>query len=251
VWDRAGMVQQGPAFERATRLTGFFAGVRAGYTSIFQIVLLGTFISIGALAHDLGFSMLWVVLSTVLVWAGPAQVILIASLGNGGAPFEVAIAVGLSGIRLLPMVVSLLPILRSGRRQTVGLLLASHFTAVSMWLEALRLAPTRPREERLAFANGIGTSFLATSVIATYAGHVLAANLPRGVVAALLFLTPMSFLTALTRSSRHVADRVAFIAGLLLGPLLAFYEVGLDLLWTGLIGGTFAYLIHRWWERRR
>jgi predicted branched-subunit amino acid permease len=245
------MAQHDPDSCSTTRSGGFFAGVRAGYASIFQIVLLGTFVSIGALAHDLGFSAPWVVLSTLLVWAGPAQVILISSLGGGGAPLAVAVAVGLSGIRLLPMVVSLLPILRSGRRQTAALLLAAHFTAVSMWLESLRLAPTRPREERLAFANGIGTSFLTTSVIATMSGHVLAANLPKGVVAALLFLTPMSFLTSLTRNSRHLADRIAFVAGLLLGPLLAFYQIGLDLLWTGLIGGTAAYLVHLWWERRR
>lgn len=250
------MAQHDPPSEEAKRsggflASGFFAGVRAGYTSIFQVVLVGTFISIGALAHDVGFSAPWVVLSTVLVWAAPAQVILISSLGAGGAPLAVAITVSLSAIRLLPMVVSLLPILRSGRRQTGALLLAAHFTAVSMWLESLRLAPTRPREERLAFANGIGASFLATSVAATLSGHVLAANLPKGVVAALLFLTPMSFLTSLTRNSRLLADRVAFVAGLVLGPLLTFYKVGLDLLWTGLIGGTVAYLVHLWWERRR
>lgn len=245
------MAQTDPESESTTRLGAFLAGVKAGMTSIFQIVLFGTFVSIGALAHDLGFSAPWVVLSTVLVWAAPAQVILISSLGAGGAPLAVAIAVSLSAIRLLPMVVSLLPILRSGRRQTAALLLAAHFTAVSMWLESLRLAPTRPREERLAFANGIGTSFLTTSVFATILGHVLAANLPKGVVAALLFLTPMSFLTSLTRNSRLLSDRVAFLAGLVLGPVLTFYKVGLDLLWTGLIGGTAAYLVHRLWAMRR
>ncbi|MEZ5787111.1 MAG: AzlC family ABC transporter permease [Xanthobacteraceae bacterium] len=245
------MAQTDPEAESTTRSGGFLAGLRAGFTSIFQIVLFGTFISIGALAHDLGFSAPWVTLSTVLVWAAPAQVILISSLGAGGAPLAVAIAVSLSAIRLLPMVVSLLPILRSGRRQTAAILLAAHFTAVSMWLESLRLAPTRPREERLAFANGIGTSFVVTSVFATMLGHVLAANLPKGVVAALLFLTPMSFLTSLTRNSRLLSDRVAFLAGLVLGPVLTFYNVGLDLLWTGLIGGTVAYLVHRLWARRR
>jgi predicted branched-subunit amino acid permease len=245
------MAQHDPDSELVTRSGSFLAGVKAGMTSVFQIVLLGTFVSIGALAHDLGFSAPWVVLSTVLIWAAPAQVILISSLGSGGDPLAVAIAVSLSAIRLLPMVVSLLPILRSGRRQTAALLLAAHFTAVSLWLESLRLAPTRPREERLAFANGIGTSFLATSLVATISGHVLAANLPKGVVAALLFLTPMSFLTSLTRNSRLLSDRLAFVAGLVLGPLLTFYNVGLDLLWTGLIGGTVAYLVHRLWARRR
>jgi hypothetical protein len=48
-----------------------------------------------------------------------------------------------------------------------------------------------------------------------------------------------------TRNSRMLSDRVAFVAGLVLGPLLVFYKVGLDLLWTGLLGGTAAYLFYR------
>jgi predicted branched-subunit amino acid permease len=232
-------------------LDGFLAGAKAGLGSVFQLVLIGTFVSIGALAHDLGFSATWVVLSTLLIWAAPAQVIMISALGAGAPALEVAVAVSLTAMRLLPMVVSLLPVIRSERTRLPGLVLAAHFTAVSMWIEALRLAPTRPRAERVAFANGIGASFTATSVLATLLGFHLARVLPPTLVAALLFLTPISFLTSLTRNNRLLSDRVAFVAGLVLGPLLVFYEVRLDLLWTGLIGGTAAYLIHRYWNRVR
>jgi predicted branched-subunit amino acid permease len=245
------MAQPATEPEPAKPLDGFFLGVRAGLTSVFQLVLFGTFLSIGTLAHDLGFSATWVVLATLLIWAAPAQVIMLSALGAGAPPLEVAIAVSLSGMRLLPMVVSLLPVIRSERTRPSGLILAAHFTAVSMWIEALRLAPTRPRAERVAFANGIGASFTATSILATILGHYLAAVLPVSLVAALLFLTPMSFLTSVTRNSRLLSDRLAFVAGLVLGPLLVFYKVGLDLLWTGLVGGTAAYLVHRAWKRSR
>jgi len=30
-----------------------------------------------------------------------------------------------------------------------------------------------------------------------------------------------------------------------IGPLLTHLDVSLDLMWTGLIGGTLAYLVHR------
>jgi hypothetical protein len=59
--------------------------------SVFMIVLVGTYISIGALAHDLGFPVVWVVFSTILIWAAPAQVILITSLAAGTAPLEAGI----------------------------------------------------------------------------------------------------------------------------------------------------------------
>ncbi len=229
---------------------GFYAGLKGGSRSIFQLVLFGTFVSVGALGHDLGFPATFVVLSTVLMWAAPAQVIMFSALGAGAPPLEAAIAVSLSAMRLLPMVVSLLPVIRSERTRLSELLLVAHFTAVSMWIETLRLAPARPRAERAAFANGIGTYFLATSSLATLLGFHLARLLPETLVAALLFLTPMSFLASVTRSSRLLSDRLAFIAGLVLAPVLVIYEVGLDLLWTGLLGGSAAYLIHRVWRRR-
>ena len=88
----------------ARPLDGFLAGFKAGLASVFQLVLIGSFVSIGTLAHDLGFSAAWVVLSTLLIWAAPAQVIMISALGAGAPPLEVAIAVSLSGVRLAGVV---------------------------------------------------------------------------------------------------------------------------------------------------
>ena len=87
---------------------------------------------VGALGHDYGFSLPWVMLSTVLIWAGPAQVILISALGTGAAAIEVALAVGLSSVRLMPMVVALLPLLKGPTTRDRELLLPAHFTAVPM-----------------------------------------------------------------------------------------------------------------------
>jgi predicted branched-subunit amino acid permease len=219
--------------------------LRAAGRSVFLIVLLGSYMSIGGLAHDLGFPIAWTVVSTLLVWAAPAQVILVTALGTGTAPFEAAIAVALSGIRLLPMVVVLLPVLRAPKTHTRALLLPAHLTAVSFWIELLRLAPALPRENRIAFAHGLGSGLLAAATAATIAGFYLAGVLPNALVAAMLFLTPMSFLASAIRSARTLSDRAAFAIGMVMAPLLALARVDLDLLWTGLIGGTAAYAIYR------
>ena len=83
----------------------FFGGIRSALTSVFFPVLAGTYIGIGALAHDFSFPSWWLALSTVLVWAAPAQVILISALGTGSALFEAAIAVTLSAM-IMDVVVS-------------------------------------------------------------------------------------------------------------------------------------------------
>ncbi len=61
----------------------------------------------------------------------------------------------------------------------------------------------------------------------------------------MLFLTPMSFLTSALRNARLWSDQAAYVAGIVMAPLLAYEEVGLDLLWTGLIGGSAPYGLHR------
>ncbi len=223
----------------------YAAGIRASVLSVFACVLFGTFIGIGALAHDFGFSLGWLLLSTVLIWAGPAQVILISMLGSGAAPIEIALAVSLSGVRLLPMAVALLPILRVPGASFGRLLLPAHFTAVSMWIESIRLAPQWPREERVAFCNGLGTGYMTSGLVAAAAGFYLAAKLPALLTAGLLFLTPISFLVSAARNARLLVDKLALALGLVIGPLLAYSDVRLDILWTGIVGGTIAYGVHR------
>lgn len=243
------MSEPSPSNPAASRL-GFIAGLKAGLVSMFALVLAGSYVSIGALAHDVGFPILWVMLSSLLVWAAPAQVILISSLGAGAAPFEVAVAIGLSGLRLLPMVVALIPVLKGPATRTRDLILPAHFTAISMWIEVLRLAPNVPRERRIGFANGIGVCFCTVAILSSVVGYYLAGELPVLLVAALLFLTPMSFLVSVIRNSRTIAEHAAFWIGLVMAPLLAWYAIGLDLLWTGLAGGTAAYALQRAWKAR-
>ncbi|MBI2714585.1 MAG: AzlC family ABC transporter permease [Rhizobiales bacterium] len=223
----------------------FFAGVKSALTSVFVLVLMGTYIGIGALAHDFGLASWWLALSTVLVWAAPAQVILISALGAGAALFEVAIAVTLSAIRLFPMVVALLPLLRGGNARLRDLLLPTHFTSVSMWVESLRLLPALPQEWRIAFCNGLSVGYMGTAVVFGFVGYYLAAGLPPLFAGTLLFLTPLSFLISTARNAHMMVDKVALVFGLVLGPVLTAMHVDLDLMWTGVVGGTLAYAVHR------
>jgi predicted branched-subunit amino acid permease len=223
----------------------FFGGVRSAFMSVFFVVLAGTYVGLGALAHDFGLSAFWLTLSTVLVWAAPAQVILISGIGTGAALFEVALAVTLSAIRLFPMVVALLPLVRTRRTRLHDLLLPTHFTSVSMWVESLRLLPMLPAEQRAAFCNGLSAGYMSAAVGFGFVGFYLAAGLPPLLAGTLLFLTPLSFLISTARNARTMMDRLALGIGLALGALLTTMHVEFDLMWAGVGGGTLAYAIHR------
>jgi predicted branched-subunit amino acid permease len=234
-----------PETQRNPAVAGFLLGARTAFTSVFGFVIFVTYIGYGALCHDYGFSVGWAMLSTALQWAGPAQVILVTALGSGTAAIETAVAVGLSSVRLLPMVVALLPMIRTERTNPWQLIIPVHYMAVSVWIETTRHAPKIPREQRIGFCNGIGTTLLSIGVICTGIGYYLQGVLPLVFGAAAMFITPISFLTSALRGARLLMEKAALVLGLTVGPLLALNKVDFDLLWTGVIGGTLAYGVHR------
>src|SRR5688572_27939503 len=129
-----------PVPERSPLITsgGFLLGCRTAFTSVFGFVICFTYIGFGALCHDYGLSMGWAMLSTALQWAGPAQVILVTGLGGGTLLFETAVAVSLSSVRLLPIVVALMPVVKGENTRPWQLLLPAHFMAISVWVESMR-----------------------------------------------------------------------------------------------------------------
>lgn len=228
----------------------FGRGFLAAFGSILTYTLFATYIGIGALAHDLGFSPLWAFLGTVLVWAAPAQMILLTTFGGGGTMVQTAVAVTLSAVRLLPMVASLLPLIRSPKTPSWQLILPSHFIAITVWVESFRLLPQVPRGRRVAFVNGLGSGIMGSTAIATLVGYNLAANLPPIFGSAVLFLTPITFLLSTTSNSKYFADKVALALGLVMLPAVAWLNTGVDMLISGVGAGTIAYVADRMTRRR-
>ena len=226
-------------------VNGFALGCRTAATSVFGFVITVTYIGFGALCHDYGFSVGWAMLSTALLWAGPAQVVLVTGLGPGMSLIETAVAVALSSVRFLPIVVALIPLVKRNNTRPWQLVLPVHFMAVSVWVEAVRHAPTLPRAHRIPFCNGIGLALLMLGTGFTAVGYYMQALLPALFGAAAMFITPISFLTSTARNARILLEKAALALGLAIGPVLAFSDVQFDLLWTGVIGGTLAYVLHR------
>ena len=236
-----------PSPDRAPIITsgGFLLGCRTALTSVFAFVISFTYIGFGALCHDYGLSISWAMLSTALLWAGPAQVILVTGLGPGTALIETAVAVSLSSVRFLPIVVALIPVVRGERTRLWQLLIPVHFMAISVWIESMRAAPMLARDQRIPFCNGVGLTLLCIGVVFTGIGYTIQALLPAIFAAGAMFMTPISFLVSTARNARILLDKLALGLGLVIGPVLAFSKVDFDLLWTGLIAGSIAYGAHR------
>src|ERR1700710_405680 len=148
----------------------FAWGMRSVASTVLTLVLFATYLGIGALAHDTHFSLAWALASSALVWAGPAQIILISTLGSGATVVQAAIAVTVSAIRLFPMVVSVMPLMRTQQTKRRQLVLVAHFTAVTLWVECYRFLPHVPRERRIVFIQGLGAGLVCVGMTATTIG---------------------------------------------------------------------------------
>ena len=201
-------------------------------------------IGVGSLASDVGYPVEVAVLSTMLVWAGPSQVIFFASIAAGAAWSAIAIAVGFASLRFLPMTVAILPLLRRPGQGVWMQLLLAHYVAVTAWTEGLRRLPDVPPPQRVAYFLGFANTCMATSSIGTFLGYYLIGALPIPFAAGLMCLTPIFFLASLSAGLRHRGDVAAIVLGLALAPICdRFIGGGFDLIVAGLIAGTIAFAL--------
>ena len=224
--------------------------MRSVSSTVLALVLFATYLGIGALAHDTHFSLGWALASTPWSGPGPAQIILISTLGSGATVVQAAIAVTVSAIRLFPMVVSVLPMLRTPQTKRRHLILAAHFIAVTLWVECFRLLPQVPRERRIAFVHGLGVGLLSVCLVATD-DRLRACRQPAAAVRRRHPAADAAGLSALDRAQLPATRRRRWrwLLGLALFPLAAMLHTGVDILISGVSAGTIAYGVH-WWRTR-
>lgn len=211
-----------------------------------SLVLGASMIAVGGLAHDVGYPLGATVLSTIFIWAAPAQVILFGLIAAGASVPVLAVAVGFSSVRFLPMCMTILPLLRRPGTRTSTLLAASHYVAVTNWVEGMRRLPPLPPDARLPYFFGFANMVMLSATIATGIGFFLVAHLPSLFGAGLLFVSPVYFTAALARAARGRADVYAMLLGFALTPLaINVLSSGFDLVCVGLLGGTIAYFAGR------
>jgi predicted branched-subunit amino acid permease len=226
---------------------GAFAyGLRA-IVSVPAVLLFSAGLGFGALARDAGVSVLHTAIITGGMYALPNQVVLVDQLARNETLIAAAFAVALAGLRLLPMTVTLVPLLKgsrphASRPRRLFTTLAVHFVAVSPWIEAQRRLPAMPQDLRLAGHLGLGLAFWIAMMSGALTGYALAGSVPKAVAATLLFLTPIYFLLSLLATAGSRMDLLAVGLGCGMAPILYMAAPGFDLLATGLLGGTLAFL---------
>jgi predicted branched-subunit amino acid permease len=232
------------------KLKWFLRGMR-GILTLPALILMTSYVGFSAFALESGFTRVEAVVMTLGVWALPAQMILIGTMVGGANIAASFLAVTLSSIRMMPMVASVVPEMRTPKTPIWILLFLSHFIAITSWVFATTRLRDVPREHRVIFFAGFAVTLTCTNALIVGISYGVVSRFPPLVAGALFMLTPVYFISSIWASAKQSVVKIAFIAGVVLGPLMALVEPEFDVLYAGIGGGSVAYLLDRHLRRRR
>ena len=207
------------------------------------IALGASFIAIGALLKNLGFSIQESIFSTFLTYALPGSLVMAESMFIGASLINIFVAVWLVNARLYPMTVALMPLLMHEDQPRWKYYLSCHFIAVSSWLIMKDNYEEIEKENRIDFWIGIGTATLSVAIISTIIGFVASDFLNKDMLIGLAIVNPIYFICMMIGAMRTMQIILSVSLGAILGPSFYFLSPEWSILFGGFFAGTIAFFI--------
>ncbi len=213
------------------------------------IALGASFIAIGALLKNVGFTIQESIFSTFLTYALPGSLVMAESMLIGASLINIFIAVWLVNARLYPMTVSLMPLLMHESQPRWKYYLSCHFIAVSSWLIMKDNYTVIKKENRIDFWIGIGTATWFVAITSTIIGYVASEYLNKDILIGLAIINPIYFTCMMVGAMKTVQISLSVVLGAILGPMFYFLSSEWSILFGGFVAGTIAYFIGEFNDR--
>ena len=207
------------------------------------IALGASFIAIGALLKNIGFTIQESIFSSFLIYALPGSLVLAESMIISASLLNIFLAVWLVNARLYPMTVSLMPLVIDKNQPRWKYYLSCHFVAVSSWLIMKSNYKKIDKKYRIDFWIGIGTATWLIAIFATIIGYFSANFLNKDMMIGLAIVNPIYFLCAMVGVMKSKSISFAIILGAIFGPVFYFISPEWCILFGGVIAGTIAFII--------
>jgi predicted branched-subunit amino acid permease len=208
-------------------------------------VLAAGYLGFGALAAAHGVPVAFAVAATALIWALPAQIILLEMDAMGAPLVATALTVVLSSARFLPMTLMLMPLMRDERHRRWHYYFAAQVLALTGWTMAVARFPALARADRLPWFVGFALVCIGSSMAAAAAGYLVADHLTPLARSGLVFMAPMYYVLILAGGVRDRRAGLGLAFGAVAGPLAYLASPEWSVLAGGLVGGTAAWLVTR------
>ena len=220
-----------------------FAGGARDYVRLPAVAMAAGFVGFGAIVHDTGLDLVQAMATTAGMTQIPAQIVMVEMAQAGAGLTGVFLAVAFIGARLLPMAISLMPILRLGARGPIELYAGVHVLATMSWTHSMRRCPDLPLDQRMPYYWGIALANWVVVIAGTAVGHMLAGTVAPEILLGLVFLTPVFFLLLFVAESPDRSGVAALAFGAVLGPAIHLVSPEWSVLAGGILAGTAAFML--------
>jgi len=235
-----------------TPLSGRRAVIRKAMLDALSLpafILLFTMMGFGSLAQSSGFDAAMAALATLLIWGLPGQLAMVELTATGQGLAAIVFACSLANARFMPMVVSFIPAMARGGASLHRQLLDAQLLSINSWAMCLREFPQVEADYRHLYYRAFALSIMSAAVIGTLAGYYGAFFLPAVIVLGLIFTSPLFFALVLS-STQGLEERLSMIAGCAIIVIVHELLPSVDLLVTGLLGGSAGFAAGHFWRRR-
>lgn len=215
--------------------------------SLPAFILLFTMMGFGSLARGAGFDIEMAALASLLIWGLPGQLAMVELTATGQGMIAIVFACSLANARFLPMVVSFVPAMSRGRSNLPGMLLDAQLLSINSWAVCLREFPHIEPEFRHRYYVTFASSILTAAVIGTLLGYHGAVLLPTVLVLGLIFVSPLFFALVLAAVPGR-AEQLSMILGCATIPIAHYLFPSVDLLITGVVGGSIGFAAGKFWK---
>jgi len=216
--------------------------------SLPAFILLFTMMGFGSLARGAGFGAEMAALATLFIWGLPGQLAMVELTVTGQGIVAIVFACSLANARFLPMVVSFVPAMSRGKSSLPAMMLDAQLLSINSWAVCLREFPQIEPEFRHRYYLTFASSILAAAVTGTLLGYHGAVLLPAVLVLGLIFVSPLFFALVLSAVPGR-AERFSMILGCATIPLAHYLFPSVDLLITGVVGGSLGFATGRFWSK--
>ena len=180
------------------------------------LALGASFLAIGALLKDIGFNVQQSFFSTFFTYALPGQLIMAESFLVGASLINIFVAVWLVNVRLYPMSVSLIPLLKDKSQPRWKYYLSCHFLAVSSWLIMKNRYQSIDQKYRIDFWIGIGIGTWGTAILSTLVGYFLSEYLNKDMMIGLAIVNPVYFMCMMIGAIKNRSIGLSVLLGAIL-----------------------------------
>lgn len=197
----------------------------------------------GTIAGEAGVELWKTLVLMAGLWSMPGQVAFVELSAEGVAGWTLILSVTVANLRMLPLTLASVPLLRDGRNGSIRLIWLAQINSVTGYVNLVDSSARISDRRELSFHfEGFCLGTLLLGALGILAGHAIANQLPAEGLRALIFVTPL-YLLLLTARTRDWMMLASAALGCACVPFVHLWSPDWGVIAGGVLAGTLAFAV--------